>query len=189
MRSLLLIGATAGLFLAGLPIAHCAMSSGSVPPVLHVDFKLKTDSVWPIPERRSETALTLVLEAVNHGPDPVRFPVRDSFRISIQGPDGKLRTMTGGADGIRPSHPISDPIAPGGSFALSLSAHLIRGADDRARLRIEDNFGGVWWIEPLGAGHNLLQMSYESHAHFESDATVWNGRAAIDPVPIQIVAH
>jgi hypothetical protein len=97
--------------------------------------------------------------------------------------------MVGGADGIRPGHPISDPVAPGATFTLSLSAHLIQGSDDRSRLRIEDDFGGVWWIEKLRAGPNLLHVNYESHTRFESDAAVWNGQAEIDPVPIQIVAR
>lgn len=188
MRSLLLIGAAAGLLLAGVPTAHGAESFGGA-PILHVDFKLKTDPVWPIPERRSETALTVALEAVNRGPRPIRFPVRDSLRIAIQGPDGKLTAMTGGADGIRPGNAISDPVAPGGRFVLNLSAHLVRGTGDRARLRIEDDFGGVWWIEPLSDGPNLLLANYESHMRFESDAAVWSGREVIDPVSIQIVAH
>jgi hypothetical protein len=152
-----------------------------------VKFELKTNPIWKFPKRGMETAVSLTLEFTNCGPGPVRFPLMDHFQISIQGPDGKVRKMVGGTDGIRPGKPISDPVAPGEKFVLSLSAQLSRGPDDRPRLRIQDDFGGIWWIDPLDAGSNLLRMEYESQPALESNDDIWTGRAVIAPVRIEIV--
>lgn len=154
-----------------------------------VKFELKTNPIWKIPKRGMETGLTLALEFTNCGPGPVRFPLMDSFEISIQGPDGKVRKMVGGMDGLRPGKPISDPVAPGEKLVLTLSGQLSRGADDRGRLRIQDDFGGIWWIDPLNTGSNLLHMRYESPPAFDSDDDIWVGQTVLEPVRVEIVAH
>lgn len=184
-------GAMAGLLLVVGPHAFLSptvMSSNTDSQSPLVDFSLRTDRVWRVPKCGTETSVTLALEAVNRGSEPIRLPILDSFQISIEGPEGTRRPMVGGTDGIRPAQPVSDPVAPGETFVMSLAASLSCNSDDRPRLRIEDALGGIWWIEPLEPGNSLLHMQFENHRTFESGDAVWTGRADIRPVPVQIVA-
>lgn len=187
-------GMVAGLMaiavlLAGVLLPGCTMAAGTNAQAFDVSFNLTADPIWRLPKPGAETSVALTFEATNHGTKPIRFPRFDSLRISIQGPDGERRTMVGGHDGIKPGGPVSDPVAPDGTFVLRLTAHLIRGAGDRARLRIEDETGGIWWIEPLTAGPSDLYASYESHRKSAGVSPVWTGRADIGPVPVRIVMH
>lgn len=164
-----------------------ASAKGSQIPA--VDFELKTDPIWQIPDRGLKTELTITLEITNRGPHPLRFPLLDSFHIWIEGPEGRVREMVGGTDGIRPGKPISKPVSPGEKLQLMLFGELRACEHARARLRIQDDFGGIWWMEPLNAGTNLLHMRYESLRGPESNNDIWTGRAVIEPVRVDIVAQ
>ena len=124
----------------------------------------------------------------NLGKERLRFPIMDKFTVSIQDPDGKLLTMEGGQDGIRPGKPISDPVPSGEKYVLKLPSHINWGSDDRLQLTVEDDYGSIWWIGPLKQGSHLVRMNYENQTKDKTSATdLWSGRAVIEPVRIQII--
>lgn len=170
------------------PDSFIASAMDSRSPAVH--FELKTEPVWQVPEPGRETEVLLALELSNLGTEPIRFPLMDRLRISIESPDGVVRVMEGGMDGLRPGKPISDPVAPGETFALTLTAQISRGADNRPRVRIADAFGSVWWIGPLDTGTNLVHATYESRSVDEvKNQEIWAGQAVIAPVSVEIRTH
>jgi len=180
------------LLFMGLPACKPKddIASGMDARSIAVHFELKTDPVWQAPKRGQLAEVSLALEMANLGPHPIRFPLMDCFHVAIENPDGVMRAMAGGFDGLRPGQPISEPVAPGGKFVLRLRGQISRGADDQLRLRIEDALGGTWWIDPVDTGVNLLHMTFESQSAGElKDKDIWAGRAVIAPVRIQIITH
>lgn len=153
-----------------------------------VNFTLKSDSIWQVPDRGKQTEIYLVLEMTNLGNDSVRFPVMDKFKVSMQYPGENELKMEGGQDVLIPGKPISDPVPPGEKYLLKLPAQLGWGAKDRLQLIIKDNFGSIWRIGPLKAGSYLLTMHYESQpTDNKNNPDIWSGHAYIYPVSIQII--
>lgn len=114
----------------------------------------------------------------------------DTFHVSIQSSDGVRHEMEGGQDGIRPGKVISDSVAPGEKYVLNLPGQMSWRPDNSLRLKIQDAFGSIWWIQPLQAGTHLLQLSYESLSTTKTNTeNIWVGRAEIAPVSFQIMTH
>ena len=67
-----------------------------------VSFELKSDSIWQAPNQGQETDVYLALEMTNLGDKPIRFPIMDKFKVSMQHPDGNELMMEGGQDVLIP---------------------------------------------------------------------------------------
>lgn len=153
-----------------------------------VNFRLKMDSIWQAPVRGQHTEMYLVLEMTNLGNDPIRFPVMDKFKVSMQYRDENELKMEGGQDVLIPGKPISDPVPPGEKHFITLPVRLGWGADDQLQLSLKDSFGSIWWIGPLKAGSYLLTMHYDSQPEVnKNNPDLWSGHANINPVFIQII--
>ena len=145
-----------------------------------IAFNIKTDSIWNAPERGQQTPVRVALAMTNHENYPLRFPVMDKFTVSIHY-NNEVITMEGGQDVVIPGKPVTDPVPPGETYVLDLHGQLIRRADDRLQLMIEDGLGSYWMLSPLHYGAQELWMEYKSKADNPQDRNVWCGQAEIHP--------
>ncbi|MGD8611308.1 MAG: hypothetical protein PVI93_09810 [Desulfobacterales bacterium] len=177
---------------AFLSLCTLACTSGKAnSDPLHVDglsavFQLKTDSVWHVPEPGKRTSVHFALEMTNTSHGPIRFPIMDVDNITVALKDEHQREFhwEGGQDGIIPGKPTSAPVSPGDTFELILATHLDWDPNQRLRVSFEDGLGSIWWIGPLDPGAYQVDMTYENRSARSSD--LWQGRANISPVSIQI---
>lgn len=153
-----------------------------------VIFELRSDSVWRVPSRGLHTEVPVVLEITNLEDVPLRFPIMDKFRVSLQSSTGNVLMMEGGQDVLIPGNPISDPVQSGGKLLIDLNGQLGWRPDGRLEFILKDGLGSIWFIGPLTTGEYMLKMIYENlEASGTSDAEVWSGKAEIDAIPIQIL--
>lgn len=151
---------------------------------ISAQFELKTDSIWKIPEPGGKTRVYMALELTNSSEIPIRFSVVDSISIALEDEQGRQLIWEGGQDGIIPGKRVSDPIPPGDTFVFNLICHLVSGPGQRLQLSIEDGLGSIWWIGPLEKGTYRVNAGYENRSADSPD--LWQGRASIDPVSINI---
>ena len=118
---------------------------------MHVEFSIQIDSLWSILVIDYTTTLDLEVKITNLEAFPIQFAIMDKIIFQLKTPTGNHLKMNGGQDILLPFKNESGTIELGKSFIAAFFTQLMWVEND-IKLRINDDYGNIWWIGPLRFG-------------------------------------
>lgn len=155
-----------------------------------VEFRLISNAAWTVRSAQVDEATSsfISLRMTNRTNQPIYFNRFDTFRLGLADSKGGEFGFDGGRDATKPAPALSSPIAPGATHEIQLPARLENAAvGEKRRLIGSEDFGGIWYFDPLAPGKYFLRGIYENEKSKIGDkAPVWTGVVETPPLPIEV---
>lgn len=152
-----------------------------------MEFSVQVAREWEAPPPGGSSAVDLHFRWTNQATRSTHFRIIDTMTVSLQGLDGRERTVSRGRDATNRAARFSPAIPPGQSYSLDLAAKLEARDGGTFRLSCPDGVGGLWWIDEVKPGSITLRITYANdRATTDSGGPLWTGQARSSNIQVTI---